>query len=47
MLLVEGLAGGLVGGDTASAVLGMQTGKVTVENNYLSGDMYALDRKIN
>jgi len=45
--LAAGLAGGLVGGDTASAVSGMQTGKVTVENNYLSGDMYALDRKIN
>jgi len=29
------LAGGLVGGDTASAVSGMQTGKVTVENNNL------------
>ncbi|WP_439127200.1 VENN motif pre-toxin domain-containing protein [Rosenbergiella epipactidis] len=34
--LAAGLAGGLVGGDTASAVSGMQTGKVTVENNYLS-----------
>uniref|UniRef100_UPI001F4DD26B VENN motif pre-toxin domain-containing protein n=1 Tax=Rosenbergiella epipactidis TaxID=1544694 RepID=UPI001F4DD26B len=34
--LAAGLAGGLVGGDTASAVSGMQTGKVTVENNSLS-----------
>ncbi|MBT0716678.1 filamentous hemagglutinin N-terminal domain-containing protein [Rosenbergiella epipactidis] len=34
--LAAGLAGGLVGGDTASAVSGMQTGKVTVENNNLS-----------
>ena len=34
--LAAGLAGGLVGGDTASAVSGMQTGKVTVENNYLA-----------
>ena len=34
--LAAGLAGGLVGGDTASAVSGMQTGKVTVENNALS-----------
>ncbi|WP_439127172.1 VENN motif pre-toxin domain-containing protein [Rosenbergiella epipactidis] len=34
--LAAGLAGGLVGGDTASAVSGMQTGKVTVENNWLS-----------
>ncbi|MCL9666945.1 VENN motif pre-toxin domain-containing protein [Rosenbergiella epipactidis] len=33
--LAAGLAGGLVGGDTASAVSGMQTGKVTVENNNL------------
>jgi len=33
--LAAGLAGGLVGGDTASAVSGMQTGKVTVENNFL------------
>jgi len=33
--LAAGLAGGLVGGDTASAVSGMQTGKVTVENNSL------------
>uniref|UniRef100_UPI001F4F3E48 CdiA C-terminal domain-containing protein n=1 Tax=Rosenbergiella collisarenosi TaxID=1544695 RepID=UPI001F4F3E48 len=30
-------AGGLVGGDTASAVSGMQTGKVTVENNLMGG----------
>ena len=36
--LAAGLAGGLVGGDTASAVSGMQTGKVTVENNWLSVD---------
>ncbi|WP_338110737.1 VENN motif pre-toxin domain-containing protein [Rosenbergiella nectarea] len=36
--LAAGLAGGLVGGDTASAVSGMQTGKVTVENNSL-GDI--------
>ena len=34
--LAAGLADGLVGGDTASAVSGMQTGKVTVENNSLS-----------
>ncbi|WP_348635154.1 VENN motif pre-toxin domain-containing protein [Rosenbergiella epipactidis] len=34
--LAAGLAGGLVGGDTASAISGMQTGKVTVENNALS-----------
>ncbi|WP_338327874.1 VENN motif pre-toxin domain-containing protein [Rosenbergiella epipactidis] len=34
--LAAGLAGRLVGGDTASAVSGMQTGKVTVENNALS-----------
>nr|WP_277756135.1 VENN motif pre-toxin domain-containing protein [Rosenbergiella epipactidis] len=34
--LAAGLAGGLVGGYTASAVSGMQTGKVTVENNNLS-----------
>ncbi len=33
--LAAGLAGGLVGGDTASTVSGMQTGKVTVENNSL------------
>ncbi|WP_241597618.1 VENN motif pre-toxin domain-containing protein [Rosenbergiella epipactidis] len=36
--LAAGLAGGLVGGDTASAVSGMQTGKVTVENNWLHED---------
>ncbi|WP_431522643.1 VENN motif pre-toxin domain-containing protein [Rosenbergiella epipactidis] len=35
--LAAGLAGGLVGGDTASAVSGMQTGKVTVENNLMGG----------
>ena len=35
--LAAGLAGGLVEGDTGSAVSGMQTGKVTVENNLLGG----------
>ncbi|WP_338328083.1 VENN motif pre-toxin domain-containing protein [Rosenbergiella nectarea] len=35
--LAAGLASGLVGGDTASAVSGMQTGKVTVENNLMGG----------
>lgn len=44
--LAAGLAGGLLGGDTASVVAGMQAGKVTVENNYLSGDMYSLNRKV-
>nr|WP_277756010.1 VENN motif pre-toxin domain-containing protein [Rosenbergiella epipactidis] len=33
--LATGLAGGLVGGDTLSAVSGIQTGKVTVENNLM------------
>ncbi|WKX27206.1 VENN motif pre-toxin domain-containing protein [Tatumella ptyseos] len=34
--LAAGLAAGLVGGDTESTLAGMQAGKVTVENNYLS-----------
>ena len=36
--LAAGLAAGLVGGDTESTLAGMQAGKVTVENNYLSSD---------
>nr|WP_244986361.1 VENN motif pre-toxin domain-containing protein [Rosenbergiella epipactidis] len=45
--LAAGLAGGLVGGDTASAVSGMQTGKVTVENNYLnSNDVIKLNKEL-
>ncbi|WP_241592666.1 hemagglutinin repeat-containing protein [Rosenbergiella epipactidis] len=34
--LAAGLAAGLVGGDTESTLTGMQVGKVTVENNWLS-----------
>jgi len=41
--LAAGLAGGLVGGDTASAVSGMQTGKVTVENNALANVLAAAE----
>ena len=45
--LAAGLAGGLVGGDTASAVSGMQTGKVTVENNYLnSNEVIKLNKEL-
>ena len=44
--LAAGLAGGLAGDSSASAVSGAQAGKTTVENNYLAGDMFALDRKI-
>ncbi|MEY0474851.1 VENN motif pre-toxin domain-containing protein [Providencia huaxiensis] len=44
--LAAGIAGGLVGGDTSSAGNAAQAGKTTVENNYLSGDMFTLDRKI-
>ncbi|MGJ7065300.1 VENN motif pre-toxin domain-containing protein [Morganella morganii] len=36
--LASGLAGGLVGGDTQSAVNSAQAGKATVENNFLSPD---------
>ncbi|WP_241587241.1 hemagglutinin repeat-containing protein [Rosenbergiella epipactidis] len=35
--LAAGLAAGLVGGDTETVLAGMQAGKVTVENNWLSG----------
>ena len=34
--LAAGLAAGLVGGDTETVLAGMQAGKVTVENNFLS-----------
>ncbi|WP_425338784.1 hemagglutinin repeat-containing protein [Enterobacter roggenkampii] len=44
--LASGLAGGLVGDSSANAVAAAQAGKTTVENNFLSGDMYALDRKV-
>ena len=36
--VAAGLAGGLVGDSGASAVAGAQSGKTTVENNYLSAD---------
>ncbi|MDX5631180.1 VENN motif pre-toxin domain-containing protein, partial [Brenneria sp. L3-3Z] len=36
--LASGLAGGLAGDSTASALAGAQSGKTTVENNYLSFD---------
>ncbi|EFA5327402.1 hypothetical protein EYX55_26715 [Escherichia coli] len=45
--VAAGLAGGLVGDSGASAVAGAQSGKTTVENNYLSYDeAHAFDREM-
>ncbi|MGV6444913.1 VENN motif pre-toxin domain-containing protein, partial [Escherichia coli] len=45
--VAAGLAGGLVGESGASAVAGAQSGKTTVENNYLSYDeAHAFDREM-
>ncbi|WP_433916015.1 hemagglutinin repeat-containing protein [Pectobacterium jejuense] len=44
--LASGLVSGLAGNSTASAASGAQSGRNAVENNYLSSDMYSLDRKV-
>ncbi|WP_442955492.1 hemagglutinin repeat-containing protein, partial [Pectobacterium sp. 1950-15] len=44
--LAAGLVSGLASNSTASAASGAQSGRNAVENNYLSSDMYALDRKV-
>ncbi|UYA60524.1 Hemolysin [Pectobacterium sp. F1-1] len=44
--LAAGLISGLASNSTASAASGAQSGRNAVENNYLSSDMYALDRKV-
>ncbi|MBI0520899.1 VENN motif pre-toxin domain-containing protein, partial [Pectobacterium parmentieri] len=45
-LLAGGLAAGTVGDSTTNAVAGAQASQNAVENNYLSSDMYALNRKV-
>ncbi|XBW63725.1 VENN motif pre-toxin domain-containing protein [Pectobacterium aroidearum] len=44
--LAAGLVSGLAGNSTASAASGAQSGRNAVENNFLSSDMYALNRKV-
>ncbi|WP_226101917.1 hemagglutinin repeat-containing protein [Dickeya oryzae] len=44
--LAAGLASGIASGSVEGAATGAQAGRNAVENNYLSNDMYSLDRKV-
>ncbi|SLM63231.1 VENN motif pre-toxin domain-containing protein [Dickeya aquatica] len=44
--VAAGLAAGIASGSVDGAATGVQAGRNAVENNFLSSDMYSLDRKV-